>query len=186
MNTDVMERENQASAPAPAVHSGEGIKIVRACTINQPADVLFQFWRQLENLPRILIHLVSVMQTSPTESHWVAKKGKQKTIEWDAVIINEHPGELIAWQTREGSDIAHAGSVRFHRAPGNQGTEVTVALEYSPSMPQVAKLAPKLFGKFPGLQIEADLLRFKALMETGEIPTIMGQSVGSNQKQEEQ
>jgi uncharacterized membrane protein len=181
MNTDVMEKEE---APAPAVHSGEGIKIVRACTINQPADVLFQFWRQLENLPRIMTHLVSVTQTSATQSHWVAKRGK-KTIGWDAVIINEHPSELIAWRTVEGSEVAHAGSVRFHRAPGNQGTEVHVSLEYSPSMTQLAKLAPKLFGKLPGKQIEEDLLRFKALMETGEIPTVLGQSVGSNQKQEE-
>src|SRR5665213_530726 len=169
----------------PSVHSGEGIKIVRACTINQPAGALFQFWRQFENLPRIMHNLVSVTQTSALESHWVARRSRQKTIEWDAVIINERPGALIAWQTREGSEVAHAGSVRFERAPGNQGTEVTIAFEYSPSMPELAKLAPKLFGKKHGQQIEADLLRFKALMETGEIPTIEGQSAGANQHTEE-
>jgi uncharacterized membrane protein len=183
MQTDM---ETTTAPPPPAVHSGEGIKIVRACTINQPADVLFQFWRQFENLPRVMTNLVSIEQTSATESHWVARRSGKRTIEWDAVIINEHPGELIAWRTREGSGVAHTGTVRFERAPGNQGTEVTVAFEYNTSLPELAELAPKLFGKKPGEQIEADLLRFKALMETGEIPTTKGQSAGANQNTEEQ
>jgi uncharacterized membrane protein len=64
-------------------------------------------------------HLESVTQVSEKESHCVARTGK-KTFEWDSVIINEHPGELIAWRTLEGSEIAHAGSVRFKNAPGNR------------------------------------------------------------------
>jgi uncharacterized membrane protein len=106
--------ESQSSVP-----DNKGIKVVKSCTINRPREELFQFWRHFENLPLFMKHLESVTQVSEKESHCVARTGK-KTFEWDSVIINEHPGELIAWRTLEGSEIAHAGSVRFKNAPGNR------------------------------------------------------------------
>lgn len=153
----------------------KGIKVVKCCTINRAPVELFRFWRQFENLPQFMPHLLSVAQTSSTESHWVAQIGKKKA-EWDAVIFNEHPNELIAWRTLEGSDIAHAGSVRFKPAPGNRGTEVTIAFEYEPPVGKAAAFISKLFGKEPGQIVEKDLMRFKAIMETGEVPTTKGQS----------
>lgn len=156
------------------VPDSKGIKVVKSCTINRPREELFQFWRRFENLPQIMKHLVSVTQTSATDSHWIAQIGKKKA-EWDAVVFNEHPNELIAWRTREGSEIAHAGSVRFQPAPGNRGTEVTIQFEYEPPTGKAAAFVSKLFGKEPGQVVEKDLMRFKALMETGEIPTTEGQ-----------
>jgi uncharacterized membrane protein len=35
-----------------------------------------------------------------------------------------------------------------------------------------------LFAREPGMQAKSDLRRFKAMIETGEIPTIKGQSSG--------
>ena len=54
------------------------------------------------------------------------------TAEWDAEIINERPNELIAWETVACSEIHRAGTVRFELAPGKQGTEVTVQIDYEP------------------------------------------------------
>ncbi len=122
-------------------------------------------------------HLVSVVQTTPTVSHWVAKVGNKKA-EWDATIINEKHNEMIAWKTLDGADIPNAGSVRFEPAPGNRGTEVTVAFEYQPPGGKAAAFISKLFGKEPGQIVEKDLMQFKAVMEAGEIPTILGQSSG--------
>ncbi len=156
------------------VPDNKGIKVVKSCTINRTCEELFQFWRRFANLPQFMKHLVSVTETSDTESHWVAQVGK-KTTEWDAVIFNEHPNELIAWRTREGSDIAHAGTVRFKPAPGNRGTEVTISFEYEPPTGKAIAFLSKLFGKEPGQLVEKDLMRFKSVMETGEIPTTEGQ-----------
>ncbi len=189
MDNDVAILDNstepQARVSEPAVHSGEGTKVIRACTINQPADVLYAFWRQFENLPRIMKNLISLTQTTTTESHWVAKGTRGKPVEWDAVIINEHRNELIAWKTPEDSPIRHAGSIRFNRAPGNQGTEVVIAFEYDLRRSDV-KFLTRFFGKTPGETVAADLARFKALMETGEIPTTEGQSAGGKQKEEQE
>lgn len=158
-----------------SVPDNKGIKVVKSCTINRPRQELFQFWRHFENLPQFMEHLVSVEQTSEKESHWVAQIGKKKA-EWDSVVINEHPNELVAWRTLEGSDIAHAGSVRFADAPGNRGTELTVAFEYDPPTGKAVAFLAKLFGKEPSQIVDKDLMRFKAMMETGEIPTTKGQS----------
>jgi uncharacterized membrane protein len=150
------------------VPDNKGIKVVKSCTINRSREELFQFWRRFENLPQFMKHLVSVTQTSPTESHWVAQIAKKKT-EWDAVIFNEHPNELIAWRTCEGSEIAHAGSVRF-KTISDGGTEVTISFEYEPPSGKAAAFISKLFGKEPGQVVEKDLERFKEIMEAEATP----------------
>jgi uncharacterized membrane protein len=165
-----------------AVKGNRGKKVVKACTIKRSPEELFRFWRQLENLPRFASHLVSVTATSATESHWVAKSPARHTVEWDAVIINEHENQLIAWESKPGAEIDNAGTVRFQPAPAGQGTEVTVAIEYVAPGGKLGAAIAKLFGEEPELQVEDDLRRFKALMEAGEIPTIEGQPTGKDQK----
>ncbi|MDB6112252.1 MAG: cyclase/dehydrase [Pedosphaera sp.] len=157
-------------------------KVVRACTIRRSPEELFRFWRRLENLPTFAKHLVAVTQTSDTESRWVAKSPTGHTVEWDALIINEHENELIAWESKPGSEIQIAGTVRFQPAPAGQGTEVVVAFEYVPPGGRIGEIIAKLYGEEPELQVEDDLMRLKALMEAGEIPTTEGQPTGRDQK----
>jgi uncharacterized membrane protein len=167
-----------------AIKSGQGIKVTRACTVRKPAAELFQFWRNLENLPRFMQHVVAVQKISDVESRWTVKAPGGRSVEWDAVIFNEEKDRLIAWRTREGADVPNAGSVRFE--PQNDGTTlVKVALEYDPPGGRFAAFVAKLFGKEPKIQVAQDLARFKALMETGEIPTTKGQPVGEAQAAKE-
>ena len=58
---------------AATVNARKAIKVERAVTIDRPRDELFAFWRNFENLPRFMEHLVSVRVDSPTRSHWEAK-----------------------------------------------------------------------------------------------------------------
>lgn len=168
-----------ASTPI-AVPGNQGPRIVRAVTIRRSAADLYAFWRDIENLQRVIKDPVSITATSANESHWrvTAPTG---TVEWDSLIINDEPGALIAWRSREGAEVPNAGTVRFELAPGDEGTEVTVALEYDPPGGALGKLAAKLTGEDAGLQVAITLKRLKALMEAGEIPTTDGQSVGGPQ-----
>ncbi len=164
-----------------AVTGSSAKKVVKACTINKSPEELFRFWRHLANLPQFARHLVSVTEGLNKESHWIAKTPSGTTAEWDAVIIVEHENALIAWETKEGSEIKSAGSVRFQPAPPGQGTEVTVQLDYVPPFGKLGAAIAKLYGEEPEIQVEDDLDRFKALMETGGIPTIEGQPAGGKQ-----
>jgi uncharacterized membrane protein len=164
--------------PLASVRHKEGIKVKRSITIDRPREELFRFWRNFENLPRVMSHLQSVTLLEGGRSHWVAKAPAGRTVEWDAVIHAETDNELIAWRSVEGSQIPNAGSVRFRSAPGDRGTEVTVTLEYSPPLGQVGALLATLFGEEPGMQVREDLHRFKARMEAGIAPTTEGQPSG--------
>ena len=64
--TDVTSR-------AATVNARKSIKIERAVTIDRPREQLYAFWRDFENLPRFMEHLVSVRVDSPTRSHWAAR-----------------------------------------------------------------------------------------------------------------
>ena len=162
-----------------AIEKNRARRVIKCVTINRSAEDLYRFWRRLENLPFFARHLISVKETSPTESHWVAKSPAGTTAEWDAVIVKETPNEYIAWESNPGSEIDNAGSVRFRPAPANQGTEVMITLEYIPPVGALGALIARLYGEEPDIQVEEDLARFKAFMETGEIPTTVNQPVGS-------
>lgn len=165
------------------VPGNRGVKVVRSCTIRKPAAELYRFWRSLENLAQVIKHPVAITRTSDTESHWsVSAPGGDHRVEWDAVIINDEPDRLVAWRSKEGADIANAGTVRFEPAPGDEGTEVRVQLEYDAPGGKFGALLAKLSGEEPAQQVAEALRRFKALMEAGEIPTIDGQSVGEPQR----
>lgn len=152
-----------AEGRRPAVHA------VRAITVNRPVEAVYRFWRDLENLPRFMTHLLSVRAIDDRRSHWEAKAPIGLTVEWDAEIVEDRAGELIAWRSLPGADVPNSGAVQFSRAPGNRGTEVRVELRYDPPGGQLGAMAAKLFGQEPAQQVEGDLRRFKQVMELGEV-----------------
>jgi uncharacterized membrane protein len=171
------EEEPEFDSPVASVHRGEGIKIEKTITIYRPADELFRYWRNFENLPRIMRHVDSVTVTDDFRSHWVVDGPAGTHFEWDAEIHNEKENELIAWRSLDG-DVNHAGSVQFRSTPTGRGTEVKVELRYEPPAGAVGAAIARLFGEEPGQQVSEDLWRFKQFMETGEVSTGGGQPSG--------
>lgn len=161
-----------------ALAGAKGTPVDTAVTIAKPHDELYRFWRNLENLPRFMPHLVSVSERGDNRSHWVAKAPGGRTVEWDAEIINDDVNELIGWRTLEGADVVSAGSVRFKPTGKNDETQVHVHLQYDPPAGKFGSAIAWLLGHEPSQTIREDLRRFKALMETGEVPTTEGQPRG--------
>ncbi|MBE9122673.1 SRPBCC family protein [Tychonema sp. LEGE 07199] len=163
-----------------AADANQSIKVEKTVTIDKPADELYRFWRDFENLPRFMKHLKHVAVIDDKRSHWIASAPAGNSVEWDAEIVREEENRLIAWVSVEGADVENSGFVRFQPAPAGRGTEVKVAIEYNPPGGAIAGAAAKLFGEAPEQQIADDLRRFKQFMETGEIATTAGQSSGRN------
>jgi uncharacterized membrane protein len=172
---------SRPTGPRASVAAGQGVKVVQAVTINKPAAELYRTWRQFENLPKFMTHLVSV-RGEGNRSHWVAKAPAGTTVGWDAEIVTDEPNRLIAWRSLEGAAVASAGSVRFDEAPGGRGTEVRVSLKYDPPGGRLGSWLAWLFGEEPSWQVREDLMRFKALCEAGEVPTVAGQPSGRQAK----
>jgi uncharacterized membrane protein len=175
INTAVKTNEQAVSVP----HE-QGIHVTKSVTINRPVEELYSFWRNFENLPRIMNHLesVTIQDADGKRSHWVAKAPLGATVEWDAEIVNEVRNEVIGWRSLANAQIANAGSVRFRPATGGRGTEVRITLEYMPPAGKLGVAMARLLGEEPELQVEDDLRRFKQLMESGEVSTTDGQPSG--------
>jgi uncharacterized membrane protein len=152
-----------------ALGGGSGVNVDEAVTINRPIEELYHFWRNLENLPRVMRHLESVERVTDTLSRWRAKGPAGTTVEWNAEIINEVRNQVIGWKSIEGSDVVSAGSVNFDEGGPGRGTRVRVRLQYSPPGGKVGAAIAKLFGRDAATEIREDLRRFKQLVETGEI-----------------
>ena len=118
------------SPTRPGAFTGNlGVKVDKAVLVRAAPERLFAFWRNYENLPRIMSNLDWVRITGPTRSRWALRGPGGATLEWDAEIINERPNELIAWQTVNDARMAHAGSVHFEPTADPQATIVRVSLQ---------------------------------------------------------
>ena len=135
-------------------------------TIERPRSAVYRFWRQLSNLPRFMSHLDRVDVFDNGRSHWVAAGPLGRQVEWDAEIINEVDGYLLAWQSLPGSDVDSAGSVRMRDLPGGS-TELTVHLQYQPPAGRLGAWAAWMAGEEPSRQIHDDLRAVKRYLETG-------------------
>jgi uncharacterized membrane protein len=145
------------------------IHVVRAITVNRSPEVVYQFWRKLENLPRFMSHLESVQEQQDGSSLWRAKGPAGITIEWQAEITLDKANEALAWRSLEGTAVPNRGVVRFKPGPAGQGTELRVELKYDPPGGKLGAALAKLFGEEPSQQIAGDLRRLKQVLETGSI-----------------
>jgi uncharacterized membrane protein len=178
LGIDTAQDEREARPKRKGEH---GTRVSESVLIDRSPEELYAFWRNFENLPMIMSHLESVQVLDERRSHWIAKAPSIAggRIEWDAEITADEPNLLIAWRSLPKSGIEHRGSVRFVRAFGDRGTAVRVEIDYLPPAGQVGRWIAKLFGEEPEQQIRDDLRCFKATMEVGEVPTVVGQPRGT-------
>jgi len=159
LGIDHLDRRQRDGVPG-----NQGLKIEYGVEVQCPAPELYQFWRAIDQLPRILRHVESVEPLDSWHSHWKARGPLGPALEWDAEIINEHENELIAWQSVHGASLQNAGSVRFEALSDN-ATYVKVCIELLPVGGAAALALARLFGTDPQRELEEDLERFKDFAE---------------------
>lgn len=170
-------RRDQAGSNRAGVQAQAGDRVVRAILINREPAELFRFWRNLENIPQVMDHVLEVEAIDEKRSHWKAKGPLNTTLGWDAEIINERPDELIAWQSINSNEVATAGSVHFEPAAGG-GTLLTVSLKYHPPGGKAVTTIARFLRQGLEARLEDDLRQFKQMMETGERPVSQPQASG--------
>lgn len=153
-----------------ALGGSRGISVRESVRVERPVADVYRFWRHLANLPTFMSHLERVTETADGRSHWVASGVAGMSVEWDAEIINETDGRLLAWRSLPGSDVAVAGSVNFAGVRGGRSTQVTVLLQYAPPLGKAGAVVASLFGRNPSQTIREDLRHLKHVLEAGEVP----------------
>ncbi|MBV8748415.1 MAG: SRPBCC family protein [Candidatus Eremiobacteraeota bacterium] len=153
------ESNSEASVPY-----GEGARIERVVVVERPAGDLYAYWRDLERLPTIMSHLERVEQRTDGRSRWTARGPGNVVAVWEAELVDDTPGERIAWRSVGGS-VPNAGSVTFTEVPGAEATELRIEMEWIPPGGRLGRSLAEFFGGDPGAIVERDLRRFKSAME---------------------
>jgi uncharacterized membrane protein len=144
-------------------------------TINRPLSDVYHYWRRVRNFPEFMPHLASVTSDNARASHWVLRGEK---LAWDVELVEDVPETRIGWRSAPEAEVTHEMTVEFARSPGGRGTEVRVDVIFQPAGGAVGTLLAKAFGSDPVQTMQSDLRRLKQLMETGEVPTTVGQPTG--------
>jgi uncharacterized membrane protein len=144
--------------------SHRGVKVEDSIEIACDADRLYRFWRNLEQLPRVMRHVKSVEQRGETISHWRVAGPLGHVFEWDAAIINDEPSRMIAWESLPGPNVMHVGSVWFE--PRDQGfTRVKVSFELHAPFGIAGNWIAETVGASPQDELAEDLRNFKSFAE---------------------
>ncbi len=146
------------------------VEFQKTIYIDAPVDVVFAFWRNIEDFPRFMTNVRTVRRTNVEgQSHWTISGPGGIPIEFDAVVTEFIPNQVLAWKTVEGARVGHAGIVRFEPA-GERGTRLQIRMSYNPPAGVIGHSVAWLAGATAKTKMDEDLVRMKTLVETGRRP----------------
>jgi uncharacterized membrane protein len=141
------------------------LPIQRWTDVAVPVDQAYEAWTKFDQYPRFMHRVLSVEQKGDDRVSWQEKIWFSKR-QWEGRITERRKNELIAWKTTNG--VQHKGVVSFHRLD-DRLTRVMVDMEFEPTG-LFEKMASGL--RFVKRAVQADLARFKAYVELGEVKGI--------------
>jgi uncharacterized membrane protein len=138
------------------------LPIQRWTDVAVPVEQAFKTWTQFEEFPKFMHRVLDVDQEDANKIHW-REKIWFSTREWDGEITDKRQNDRIAWKSVSGTQ--HSGVISFHRLDKNL-TRVLVTVDFVPSG-MIEKMASGM--RFVKRAVEADLARFKAYVEFGDV-----------------
>lgn len=146
-----------------------GILVQKTIEVDAPVDQVFAYWRNLQNLPQWMSHVREVRNVGGDRWHWVVDGPAGVPVEWDSELLNVQENREMTWHTVGDSDVENVGRVRFEDY-GDGRTRVHVQMRYTPPGGVAGHLVAKAFGSDPKSEMDDDLARMKAAIETGRPP----------------
>ncbi|WP_245569864.1 SRPBCC family protein [Flavobacterium soli] len=144
------------------------VNIRTSVQIGLPVHEVYDFWRNLENLPKFMKHLEKVEEKNSVTSHWTAKgPGGIGTISWDANILMDEPGKMLSWHSLPGSTVDNAGKILF-KENGTGGTELDVTISYHAPLGVAGETAAKWLNPYFEKIVKDDIQNLKSFLETGQ------------------
>ena len=169
--SDAPDHVLRGKAKEQSVNNQDGKSLVgRTVTIGKPRDELYAVWRDFTRFPEFMDNVRQIEKLDDKRSRWTIEAPMGATVQLVTRIVEDVPGETIAWVSEPDSQIETDGRVEFADAPPGRGTYVRLLLRYKPPAGAIGRAVAKVMQREPNVQARRDLRRFKQLMETGEIP----------------
>lgn len=147
-------------------------EVKRSITIGKSPEELYAFWRNPDNLAKVVAHFAEVTPQRDGILHWRVRGPLKQVFEWDSEHTEEQPNRVLSWQSLPGSSLLNQGRITFEPGPDGVGTEVTLRMQFEPPLGGIGAGLVNAFHKIPRTIAGQTLRRFKSLAETGEIPTL--------------
>lgn len=151
-----------------------GPSVSRSITVGRPADELYEVWRDPDQFSEVVGRFAEVTALDEDRLHWTVRGPRGRDVSWETRVVDEEPGEYLRWEASEDATLPNEGTVRFRPAPGDRGTEVTLSVDFDPPGGALGDAALQRLDVVPEALAGTALRRFKALVESGEIPTLEG------------
>jgi uncharacterized membrane protein len=148
-----------------------------AFTIAKGRQEIYDFVHNSQNW-NLFLHGIQLLSRGAGRFALRPANASDASVVSKAEITDEKPAEHIAWASSKQA-FEHRGVMHFKDAPGDRGTEVSIALEYKAPAGPVTRALVALFGWDPERIVRESLRHLKQILEAGEIPTTLGQPVGA-------
>ena len=143
---------------------------------NQKPEQVYEFFRNFKNLALFMKGVVSVREVTAKHSHWVVKLNSGVKASWYAEITHEVPVVMLAIESYPLSKIEAKGSIWFAKAPNDEGTIVSLSMDYDVRDKKLKSRTGTFIGDNSERLALSNLLRLKSYFEGPEVITSMAEA----------
>ena len=138
-------------------------RVESSVVVEAPVSQVFNYWRNLENLPNFMSNIEEVRSVGNRRTHWRVKGPLGAKLEFDAQTTQEQENQTIAWESLDGN-VETSGEVRFQEL-GENRTRVEVSMSYAdPPGGKLGEVGARIVAN-PQVMVDQDLQNFKEIME---------------------
>jgi uncharacterized membrane protein len=190
INKSEVPRKAKGSEPkseifAPYFAADGEAKRPLSTTIQKPIAEVAAVLRNIQNFPLFFENLETVETLDAKKSTWRFKNASDVEISLSipmSIQFDVYDQGMI-WQSEDAAGFKYSIAIQLESAPAGRGTVARMMVSYDNLAGEIAGKVEKLFGKDALITSRKNLQRFKALCETGHVPTIEGQSSGREEDQ---
>lgn len=145
-------------------------EMAHSLTIDAPADDLYERFRSGRDLPVIWGHIAEIRDAPHGRTHWTVHGPAGTAWAWETELAEERDGERLRWRAIDGADLPTDGELVLRSAPGGRGTETELRIRVEPPGGAAGRAVMERLRLIPQDALATALRRWKALVETGEVP----------------
>lgn len=152
-------------------------RVESSVALEAPVSRVYDYWRDLENLPNFMSNIEEVRNIGDRRTHWVVRGPLGVKMEYGAETTQAQENEAIAWNSIDGN-VQTSGQVRFQEL-GPERTRIEVTMNYSgPPGGKLGEVGSRLVAN-PQIMLDQDLQNFKEIMEGTATPEEIQQRVAA-------